>query len=179
MKKGRTMVNCICDYCEKDFIKPESEYKRNIILQKHNFCSRSCARTWGNQNCKRIVTQVLLDHLHKINDMKSKEFVPFTYTLRNAKRRFKDFDLDLQYLKDLWEEQQGICPYTKIKLELPTYKNTIHPTIRASLDRIDSSKGYVKGNVQFVSTSINYMKGELTDIETKLFLNTIVNNLLQ
>jgi len=36
--------------------------------------------------------------------MKSKEFVPFTYTLRNAKRRFKDFDLDLQYLKDLWEE---------------------------------------------------------------------------
>jgi len=32
MKKGRTMVNCICDYCEKDFIKPESEYKRNIIL---------------------------------------------------------------------------------------------------------------------------------------------------
>lgn len=105
------------------------------------------------------------------------EYSPFSYTIRNVKNRLKDFDLDKYYLKEIWEQQKGICPYTNIKLELPTHKNIIHPTIRASLDRIDSSKGYVRGNVQFISTSINYMKGELTDAETKCFINTIVNNL--
>jgi len=37
----------------------------------------------------------------------------------------------------------------------------------ASLDRIDSSKGYVKGNVQWVHKDINYMK---KDLEEKYFV---------
>ena len=35
----------------------------------------------------------------------------------------------------------------------------------ASLDRIDSSKGYIKGNVQWVHKNINYMKQEMTNEE--------------
>ena len=38
---------------------------------------------------------------------------------------------------------------------------------------IDSSKGYVKGNVQFVSTPINLMKSEMSDLDTKKFLKLI------
>ena len=37
----------------------------------------------------------------------------------------------------------------------------------ASLDRIDSSKGYVKGNVQWVHKDINKMK---TDFEQSIFI---------
>ena len=44
---------------------------------------------------------------------------------------------------------------------------------RASLDRIDSSKGYVIGNVQFVSTPINLMKSTMSDLETKQYLKLI------
>jgi hypothetical protein len=35
----------------------------------------------------------------------------------------------------------------------------------ASLDRIDSSKGYVKGNVQFVSAILNYAKLDMKEEE--------------
>ena len=35
----------------------------------------------------------------------------------------------------------------------------------ASVDRIDSTKGYLKGNVQWVHKSINQMKSNRTDEE--------------
>lgn len=43
----------------------------------------------------------------------------------------------------------------------------------ASLDRIDSSKGYVKGNVQFVCLSMNYAKNGFSDQQIKDFVDSI------
>ena len=67
-------------------------------------------------------------------------------------------------LNVIWEEQQGICPFTGVKLNLSEY-NKVDTNIltSASLDRIDSSKGYIKGNVRWVSRSINLMKSDRTD----------------
>lgn len=31
-----------------------------------------------------------------------------------------------------------------------------------SLDRVDSSKGYIRGNIQWVTKRINWMKGDLS-----------------
>lgn len=45
---------------------------------------------------------------------------------------------------------------------------------RASLDRIDSSKGYIKGNVEFVCYAINLAKNSFTRDEMKEFLKEVV-----
>lgn len=45
-------------------------------------------------------------------------------------------------------------------------KNHNNPIYTASLDRIDSSKGYEIGNVQFISTAINYMKNTMSHEDT-------------
>lgn len=37
-------------------------------------------------------------------------------------------------------------------------------TRTASLDRIDSTKGYVEGNVQWIHKRLNIMKGKSTDV---------------
>ena len=47
---------------------------------------------------------------------------------------------------------------------------------RASLDRIDSSKGYVKGNVQFVSYMANCAKNEFTSAKLKHFCESMVKH---
>ena len=47
---------------------------------------------------------------------------------------------------------------------------------KMSLDRIDSAKGYVKGNVQFVCLGINYAKNRWSDTEMKLFIERIRTN---
>lgn len=65
-----------------------------------------------------------------------------------------------------------------LNLILPENGNIhdIDVTHRASLDRIDSSLGYIRGNVQYVSTPINYMKSTMSDLETKRFLKAISNH---
>lgn len=67
----------------------------------------------------------------------------------SARRRNLDFSIDAQYLWKIWEIQDGICAYTGKNIELNK---------DASLDRIDSSKGYIQGNVQWVSWIVNRMK---------------------
>jgi hypothetical protein len=46
---------------------------------------------------------------------------------------------------------------------------------RASLDRIDSSKGYIKGNIQFISITCNYAKSDMSHEEMLTFCETISN----
>lgn len=179
-KVNRKLTTFICPNCGQETDKPTTEYNRNVKLGRNSFCSRSCAISYGNKHRSHEYSNSKenIERLKSTSNNHRDEYTPFRYTLRNAKKRFKDFNLDLEYLKELWESQDGICPYTKIKLSLPEYKNSVKdPRIRASLDRIDSSKGYIKGNVQFISTSINYMKGDLSHEETVTFLKTIVTNL--
>ena len=170
--KNRKLITIICDNCGSEFQKPESEYKRNVKLGRKNFCCRSCAATYSNQHRSK---DSFSSNIAKYAGNQKDEYTPFRYTMRCVRRRDKEIDIDLEYLKHVWEEQKGICPYTGLSLVLPTDSNikTIHPTIRASLDRIDSSKGYVRGNVQFISTSINYLKSDMSDLETKRFLKQI------
>lgn len=67
-------------------------------------------------------------------------------------------------IKDAWEQflkQEGKCAYTKLPLLFP--KHGKDKAYTASLDRIDSSKGYELGNIQWVHKDINIMKNKFTN----------------
>jgi hypothetical protein len=66
--------------------------------------------------------------------------------------------ITLEDLENLYDSQNGLCVYSKLPLTLKPHQLT---TI--SLDRIDSSKGYVLGNIQLVGTAINKMKLNYSD----------------
>ena len=53
----------------------------------------------------------------------------------------------------------------------------MHPNT-ASLDRIDSSLGYIPGNVQFVSVIANYAKRDFQEEELFEFCEAVVRNRL-
>lgn len=169
--KNRKLITLICDCCGKEFQKPLSEYNRNVKLGRKNYCSRICS---GKSNKNLSLSNEKYD-ISQHSGNRRDEFSPFRYTMRCIKRRSKEINIDLEYLKLIWEQQNGICPYTNLKLTLPEDNNIndLNIIYRASLDRIDSSKGYIKGNVQFVSTPINLMKQQMSDLETKKFLKQI------
>jgi hypothetical protein len=82
---------------------------------------------------------------------------------RSAKKRDLDFDIDMAYIWELFQKQQGRCALTSEEITLPSVRSSMdsNPST-ASLDRIDSSGGYVKGNVQWVHRDINFMKHTLS-----------------
>lgn len=76
----------------------------------------------------------------------------------SSKLRYPDFDfnIDIEYLLDLYNQQDGKCFYSGRKMLLKKgYWETV------SIDRIDSSQGYIKGNVNLVCAVINFMKTDL------------------
>jgi len=82
-----------------------------------------------------------------------------------AKLRTREFDTDVnwEYLFDIWDNQNGSCALSGLPLSIEV--NDPHGV---SLDRIDSSTGYVKGNLQLVSAMVNRMKQEFNE---ELFIN--------
>jgi hypothetical protein len=62
------------------------------------------------------------------------------------------------------------CPLLGLELTYSNYHGNI-PDNYASLDRIDSSKGYIEGNVQILSFRANTLKGHATLEELKLLVD--------
>lgn len=74
-----------------------------------------------------------------------------------AIKRNLEFSITIEYAWELFLKQKGKCFYTNLDIELKT-RNSGNMT--ASLDRIDSSLGYIEGNVVWVHKHINIMKNE-------------------
>lgn len=93
----------------------------------------------------------------------------FTSCQSNAYSRDIEFNLNLDYLWQLYISQLGKCKLSGLPISFDD-KQT------ASLDRIDSSNGYISGNVQWVHKDINLMKWDLQDNQLLYWCNLITNN---
>jgi hypothetical protein len=82
----------------------------------------------------------------------------FSTIRRNAQVRKLKYSISKQYLWNLFLKQDRKCKLSGLLLTFSKSnpKRTIGTT--ASLDRINSSKGYVEGNVQWIHKDINKMK---------------------
>lgn len=90
----------------------------------------------------------------------------FTKLQRSAERRNIEFSVSLEYLSNLYESQNHICAITG---------RCINSINEASLDRIDSSKGYIEGNVQWVTSQANISKHIMTMEELYQFCRDVLN----
>ena len=73
------------------------------------------------------------------------------------------FNISVEYLNNLYEEQNHICALSGISLE-PDLNLTMQQQ-NMSIDRINSNIGYEEGNIQWVDKRINMMKGSLSNEE--------------
>lgn len=85
-------------------------------------------------------------------------------------------DLTPEYLKALWEGQEGKCPFTGWALQLPqsTRKWEQKSPSCASLDRVDGAKPYIQGNVRFVSLMANLARQSFGDEEVVGFCRAVI-----
>lgn len=169
-----------CVTCGKISVKSKYEIDRQKRNGREEFyCNLKCAGK-NKDNVK---------HLKKFQDnFKNTKYIrqPDKYSnfrwyiknvIKNSKKRNQTYDVDLEYLSDIWKKQNGICPFTKQKLELRTHsdKEKANP-YSASLDRIDNTKGYIRGNIRFVSLIFNYARNTFSDDDVISFCHKVTEN---
>lgn len=83
----------------------------------------------------------------------------FTKIVLDAKRRNLSLDITRDYIYNLFVAQNRMCALSGLPISFAQRNwDHFHGGSTASLDRIDSSIGYIKGNVQWVHKDINRMK---------------------
>lgn len=86
---------------------------------------------------------------------------------RGAEARNLPFEVSFDYIWELYNRQNGLCALSGTPIFFhSTCKSRWRQT--ASLDRIDSKKGYIEGNIQWVHKGLNFMKRNVPEI---VFLN--------
>lgn len=116
---------------------------------------------------KRIIRKEIIDknnnlicqQCKKINEIPQKnlDYVIKYMVDKNKLNKYLDVNLTSEYLIKLIEKQEYKCKLSKIDIILREGVSQIN-TPTASLDRIDSSKGYEVGNLQWLHKDINVMK---------------------
>jgi hypothetical protein len=77
-----------------------------------------------------------------------------------------NMNLDTEYLKELYELQNGLCCISKIKMSLK-----VHSDFKISIERIDESNGYIKGNVCFICIEFQCGQRQWTPEKFAIFCN--------
>jgi len=78
-----------------------------------------------------------------------------------AKKLNINFNLDIKYLVKLWEKQSGRCFYSHIPMNNSMKQDGFQSWDGPSLDRIETTHGYIKGNVVWCIFGINAFKQSL------------------
>ena len=155
----REIVLCKCLACKKEF---EAQFHN---VYRGNYKSCGCLQhALSNKNPK----------WKGIGDISASYFCSLR---RGARIRNLCFNITLEEIWRLFLEQNKKCALSGKELKFSTFRNDYKAN--ASLDRIDSSKGYTIDNVQWVDKDINFMKQSMNNQE---FLNIVkkiyeVNNL--
>lgn len=90
----------------------------------------------------------------------------------NAKKRGLSFNVTPEYLKSIIEKQKYKCALSGVDIYLSEYKQESS----ASIDRIDSSIGYIKGNIQWLHYKVNILKLDYANQEIISLAKEVVKN---
>jgi hypothetical protein len=87
--------------------------------------------------------------------------------IKNAQRRGKCFNISLEEAFDVYEKQDRKCALSGVPIDFGVIEGISAPQRdkmrSASLDRIDSQKGYTIDNIQWVHKDVNFMKQQFSD----------------
>lgn len=120
--------------------------------------NRERAKQWAKSNPDKV----------KINKTRYRLRHPERYMLKaardNSKAKNLEFNLEEQDIKI-----PSVCPVFKVPFQHGT-------DYAASIDRIDNTKGYVKGNIQIISRLANSVKRNLSHDQLVQFAQWILKS---
>lgn len=184
----------LCEYCGNSIIA-----NRSCTIMRQRFCSIKCgnasrhdANVLANEktcdNCGKRFVRTFSERTRRhfcstecVREYRTDDFSIFRYLMASircsAQKRGSECSITIADLKSQWEKQSGRCAYTgwPLSLPVPKKKGEVKDYKKASLDRINSSIGYIPSNIQFVSMIANYAKNEFSEEVLVEFCRAVVN----
>lgn len=164
-RKNIEMITIKCFMCGKEKEITMARYRTKVKAGNRICCSKECANSCPRGKRVSSVQRDLQRALQNI-------------TTRIKRKGPIDCNIDLEYCLELYNKQKGLCYITNIPMigRYSTKEN--HSPYQISIDRIDSSKGYLKGNVCLVCLAVNYGKNSFTLEQIKQFFCDIKTHLI-
>jgi hypothetical protein len=128
--------------------KPLSDFYKYNATPSGNICYKSKCKSCYNEHRNELQNT---DWLRRLRHA--------------AKKRYKETDIDKTFLQELWDKQNGLCYWLNIPMNDKVF------LLQPSLDRLDSSIGYLKNNVVLSTTFANLGRNKASIEEMKEFLN--------
>lgn len=137
----------ICNSCEKDLDIDQFPVRNDRSGRLRPYCY-SCA----NESQRARYLKYKRTQPFKLKNVRTKI---------KAKRDNVPFDLTPEYLESIWT---GVCPVLDTPIKIDGEKGSDD---LAELDRFIPDKGYVQGNVTFLSRRVNRLKSDITIEEVR------------
>lgn len=154
-------IETLCKKCrnEKAAVQRDKHREKNNIKYVEKYHSDSEFREHRNEMSRKSNHKMKKEHPERT----------MLYSSRSrAKEKGWEFNIDES---DIFIPTH--CPI--LGIELISGGMGVHAFNSPSIDRIDSSKGYIKGNVQIISLRANMMKNDANLQELEQFCKNILN----
>jgi hypothetical protein len=141
------------------------------ILPITKFAKASASKDGLQGACQACITQAVRKHIQK-DPIKTKVKQMLRDAGRRASKKTLNFDINFDYVRSLVVSH---CPILGIPLDWTCGRDVGNTTLTRSpsLDRIDPTKGYVRGNVWIISHRANAIKSNATHEELKLVTRAV------
>ena len=150
---------------------------------------RNFYQDWNNRKGTRVayrrsICSSCVGKKRRIRWCKTPEaFIKRLFIQLRSKRLAQGLVVDIDYddIIKLYYKQDGKCALSGAKLthlsssKLPAFNRNPN---NISIDRKDTTKGYINGNVQLVCNRVNLMKHTLTDRQFKVWIKKILKHWL-
>ena len=148
-----TITEKLCTHCQET--KTVNCYRKNITY-----------KDGYNNKCKKCEYEICTDS-RKAYLVKNWVKILFLHAKRHNKY---DFDIDEQFVSELYEKQNGKCFWFNVDLK-PS--NEAKYPWQPSLDRLDREKGYTRDNVVLACYSANIGRNTSDEATFSLFVEDL------
>lgn len=142
-------------------------------------CRKEYTKIYVANNWEKVKSNQKLyrdKNKEKIREIDIKYKTKFQTVLKSILRRLKKIDIscdiDIEYLYHLYFNQNARCAITGLEFNTQPYIGTKARSI--SVDRIDNSIGYRKGNIRLICFMVNVMRNRFSDREVLEMASAIV-----
>lgn len=160
----KTLLKCIqCDSYKDPYL-----FDKNDNAPHRNYKDRRCKQCKRETAKKRRTSRSRTDQFHRI-------FVERFQGMRDRSKKHNiEFNISVEDLKDIFDNQNGKCALSGIKMTAILGSGRVPTNI--SVDQIEAKKGYTIDNVQLVCMAVNQMKSDLSYDDLLMFCEAISRN---